>query len=166
MMRAFRMSSRSGGYADLCDEIRGLGYSKIVFTNGCFDIIHVGHINTLNFAKSVAGRHGAVVVGINSDESVTRLKGDARPITCEEERATVLMSLRSVDHVVSFDEDTPYELILKLMPDVIVKGGDYERCDVVGCDVANVMIAPYCAGTSTTELIERIRNGWKVPSRR
>lgn len=122
----------------------------IVFTNGCFDIIHRGHVELLRFAKQ-QGTH--LIVGLNSDRSVRRLKGPTRPIIHESDRKAVLMAIRWVDEVMIFDEDTPYELIKKTKPDIIVKGGDYQADSVVGNDLAKVVIYPYLRGHSTTEII-------------
>lgn len=127
---------------------------KFVFTNGCFDILHRGHVELLQYCKSI----GYVVVGLNSDESIHRLKGPSRPINNQNDRRDVLLSLRCVDAVIIFDEDTPYQLIQRLSPDVIVKGGDYRPEDVVGRDMAPVRIFNSVPGYSTTSLIERASN--------
>ncbi len=131
---------------------------KVVFTNGCFDILHVGHVVYLNEAKSLGD---ILVVGLNSDSSVRRLKGDDRPVNCQRDRATVLSALESVDYVVIFDEDTPYELIDALKPDVLVKGGDWETDQIVGADIVMknggiVKSLRFIQGKSTTDIIERI----------
>ncbi|MHB1661628.1 MAG: D-glycero-beta-D-manno-heptose 1-phosphate adenylyltransferase, partial [bacterium] len=105
---------------------------KIVFTNGCFDIIHAGHVGYLNKAKALGD---ILVVGINSDKSVKRLKGESRPVINEKDRAYILANLKPVDYVVIFDEDTPYILIKEIIPDILVKGGDYEGKNVVGRDI-------------------------------
>ena len=127
---------------------------KTIFTNGCFDILHRGHIELLRFCKSL----GTVVVGLNSDDSVRRLKGDFRPINSQEDRKLLLESLVFVDRVILFDEDTPYNLITFLLPDVIVKGGDYNKEDVVGSDICEVKIFGSIHGYSTTKSIEDISN--------
>lgn len=124
----------------------------IVFTNGCFDIIHVGHIELLKFAKSKGRR---LVVGINSDESIHRLKGPNRPKLNQQERKEFIESLNIADEVIIFDEDTPYKLIKELEPDVIVKGGDYNSEEVVGRDIAQVIIFPYRENYSTTNILKR-----------
>lgn len=132
---------------------------KIVFTNGCFDILHHGHLDLL--AK--AADHGNVlVVGVNTDNSVRRLKGHTRPVTNENDRAFQLASLLCTDAVCLFDEDTPDELIRAIKPDVLVKGGDYTIDKIVGADFVqsyggNVEIIPFVEGYSTTGLIEKIR---------
>jgi rfaE bifunctional protein nucleotidyltransferase chain/domain len=131
----------------------------LVFTNGCFDILHRGHVEYLEYARSLGD---ALVVGLNSDESVRRLKGSSRPLNPQEDRAIVLAGLRAVDAVTIFDEDTPLELIRELLPDRLVKGGDYRADTVVGAtEVAEaggrVVIAPLVPGRSTSELIARSR---------
>ncbi|MFK2823421.1 D-glycero-beta-D-manno-heptose-7-phosphate kinase [Arcobacter sp. YIC-80] len=128
---------------------------KIVFTNGCFDILHVGHIKYLEVAKSFGD---VLILGLNTDNSVKRLKGESRPINCQEDRAYTLAALKSVDYVVFFDEDTPYELIKALNPDILVKGGDYKGKEVVGQDlVKELKLVDFVAGRSTTSTIQRIK---------
>ena len=135
---------------------------KLVFTNGCFDLLHYGHVKFLEEAKKLGD---VLVVGINSDTSVRRLKGKGRSIVKAKDRAKILMGLRCVDAVVIFVEDTPLELIKELKPDVLVKGGDWKKKDVVGKEyVKEVVIIPYLKGYSTTNLIKRIMKGgelWK-----
>ncbi len=127
---------------------------SIVFTNGCFDLIHRGHLTYLDEAAEL-GDH--LIVGVNSDASIRRLKGSLRPVVAEEDRAYHLAALRAVDAVVVFDEDTPYELIRELRPDVLVKGGDYSPDDVIGKEFAGrVQIIPFVDGYSTTKLIATI----------
>lgn len=128
-----------------------------VFTNGCFDLLHDGHIHLLSKCRQLAGRNGVVVVGVNSDESVGRLKGPTRPIRTQVERARMLISMRYVDYVVVFEEDTPLDLINALDPDVIVKGGDYKNQEVVGADGRILHLVEFSEGQSTTSLIERIK---------
>lgn len=123
-----------------------------VFTNGCFDILHVGHVRLLEYCRSIGDR---VIVGVNSDDSVRRLKGLDRPVNTQDDRRELLMSLRSVDEVIIFEEDTPYELIRSLLPDIIVKGGDYTPDQVIGSDIAEVRIFSFVDGKSTTATIER-----------
>tara|TARA_B100001287_G_scaffold185192_1_gene156222 strand:- start:153 stop:1280 length:1128 start_codon:yes stop_codon:yes gene_type:complete len=132
-----------------------LNLETLVFTNGCFDILHRGHIELLKESRMLGGR---LVVGLNSDESVRRLKGKGRPINNQTDRKFLLESLEFVDEVIIFDEDTPYELIKKMRPDIITKGGDYESWSVVGGDLAKVIIIPTVEGFSTTGMIERISN--------
>lgn len=127
---------------------------KVVFTNGCFDILHKGHVSYLNIAKSFGD---VLILGLNSDASVKRLKGNSRPINCEEDRAYILSALECVDYVVIFDEDTPYELISKVQPDVLVKGADYEGKQVVGSDIAKeTKLVEFVNGKSTTNTINKI----------
>jgi rfaE bifunctional protein nucleotidyltransferase chain/domain len=133
---------------------------KIVFTNGCFDILHAGHIESLSLASAFGD---ILIVGLNSDDSVKRLKGDHRPIQNENNRATLLASLYMVDAVVLFEEDTPLELIKTILPDVLVKGGDYTPESVVGAQevVANggsVEIIPLVPGLSTTNLESKLKS--------
>ena len=123
-----------------------------VFTNGCFDILHKGHIELLAYCKSL----GHVTVGLNSDDSVKRLKGLSRPMNTESDRKRILEAIRYVDEVVIFNEDTPYELLLRLKPDVIVKGGDYRAQHVIGSDLCEVRIFETVKGYSTTNIIKRI----------
>jgi D-beta-D-heptose 7-phosphate kinase/D-beta-D-heptose 1-phosphate adenosyltransferase len=128
---------------------------RTVFTNGCFDIVHVGHIRYLREAKALGD---ILVIGLNSDASVGRLK-QGRPVNPEDQRAEVLASLAMVDYVTIFNEDTPYELIKSLMPEVLVKGGDWKKQDIVGADlVAEVHSLPFTAGISTTNIIKRIQS--------
>lgn len=126
---------------------------KVVFTNGCFDILHKGHVELLKFCKSLGC---LVIVGVNSDKSVKRLKGDTRPVNSETDRVEILKAIKYVDHVHIFEEDTPYDLIKKIQPDIIVKGGDYNKEDVVGADLCEVVIFNYLDGYSTTKTIKNI----------
>ncbi len=131
----------------------------IVFTNGCFDIIHLGHIYYLSEAKKLGDY---LIIGLNTDSSVKKLKGAERPINSEQDRAMVLDALKSVDFVVLFDEDTPLELIREISPNILVKGGDYKADEIVGADFmkqhnGKVMIIPYLQGKSTTKIIEKIK---------
>lgn len=130
---------------------------KVVFTNGCFDILHRGHIELLSFARE---QGDALIVGLNSDDSVRRLKGSRRPVNKQMDRAIVLAALEFVDYVVVFDEDTPQELISSLLPDVLVKGGDYQPEEIVGREIVEqyggkVIVFPLVQGYSTTAIIER-----------
>lgn len=129
---------------------------KIVFTNGCFDILHLGHVKYLEEAKNFGD---ILIVGVNSDESVRRLKGSTRPINPEFDRAYILSSLDMVDYVVIFEEDTPYNLIKIVEPDILVKGGDYRGKKVVGSDIAKeVRLVDFVDGKSTTSIIERAKS--------
>lgn len=156
----------SDSYGEICDEIRQhgrtrygqAGYSRIVFTNGCFDVLHPGHLKLLDECRQLAGPKGAVVVGVNSDSSVRILKGPGRPVNSEHSRCLLLIHLKPVDHVVTFDEETPIKLIERLRPDVIVKGSDYKGKDVVGSKLAAVVLVPIEEGFSSTALIERMKN--------
>jgi len=124
---------------------------SIVFTNGCFDIIHRAHIELLQYCASIGEQ---VVVGLNSDDSVKRLKGASRPVNTEQDRKIVLEACKYVDKVVIFSEDTPYELIKAVKPCIIVKGGDYEKESVVGADLCEVRIFDYKDGYSTTRILQ------------
>ena len=131
---------------------------KVVFTNGCFDIIHKGHVTYLNEAKSL-GDH--LIVGINSDDSVKRLKGKDRPVNNEYDRAFVLDNLKSVDDVLIFNEDTPYDIIKEIIPDLLVKGGDWKEEDIVGSDIVKknggkVISLQFVNDYSTTNILEKI----------
>lgn len=151
-------------YEEASRDIRGYGikrhggdgYGRIVFTNGCFDIFHIGHLNLLSFCSRLAGPRGAVVVGLNDDESVRRLKGPERPVFDLDSRAQVLIANRYVTHVVPFSEDSPLELIKDLRPDIVVKSSQYQAKDVVGYDICPVVLAPHLSGTSSTDIITRI----------
>lgn len=132
---------------------------RVVFTNGVFDLLHPGHIDVLRAARE---QGDALIVGLNSDASVRRLKGPERPVRTEAERAYVLAALRCVDVVTVFDEDTPLELVRAVLPDVIVKGGDYTEDTVVGAPEVrarggDVVIVPLTPGQSTTSIIEKLR---------
>ncbi|MDR1614945.1 MAG: D-glycero-beta-D-manno-heptose-7-phosphate kinase [Campylobacteraceae bacterium] len=129
--------------------------AKTVFTNGCFDILHAGHVRYLQNAKNLGS---TLIVGLNSDKSVKKLKGDNRPVNSEADRAGILASLGFVDYVVIFEEDTPYCLIQKLKPDILAKGADYKGKEVVGSDLVDeVILIDFTAGKSTTDIIERIK---------
>jgi D-beta-D-heptose 7-phosphate kinase/D-beta-D-heptose 1-phosphate adenosyltransferase len=137
------------------DRLKSEG-KKIVFTNGCFDIIHAGHISYLRDAKKLGD---VLIIGLNSDSSVGRLK-PGRPVINEVQRAQVLSALEMVDFVTIFTEDTPYELIRFLQPDVLVKGGDWKKEDIVGSDIApETYSLPYVEGISTSEIIKKIVEG-------
>ena len=138
---------------------RAVGGS-VVFTNGCYDILHPGHVELLAQCRSL-GDH--VVLGLNSDASVRRLKGADRPVNDQLSRAVVLAGLSFVDAIIIFEEDTPLELITQIKPDVLVKGGDYQASEIVGADVVKknggeVRIIPLVKGFSTTAVIDRMRS--------
>jgi len=150
--------------AERCRERRARG-ERIVFTNGCFDLIHPGHVLYLAEAATLGD---LLVVGLNSDRSVRQLKGGGRPYLGELARAHILLSLRSVDLVSVFDEPTPLELIRAVLPDILAKGGDYRPDEVVGREVVeahggSVRIIPFHPGFSSTALIRRIRAGFEPP---
>ncbi|MEW6490841.1 MAG: D-glycero-beta-D-manno-heptose 1-phosphate adenylyltransferase [Thermodesulfobacteriota bacterium] len=131
---------------------------RVVFTNGCFDLLHPGHVTYLEAARDLGD---LLVVGLNSDESVRRLKGPARPILPQADRAAVLAGLRSVDYVVVFEEDTPLRLIEALLPHVLVKGGDWAVDRIVGREAVEaaggrVAALPFVEGRSTTGIVERV----------
>ena len=142
-------------------ELQSAGH-KVVFTNGCFDLLHPGHVRYLESARELGD---ALIVGVNTDASVARLgKGRGRPFTPEADRARVLAALACVDRVVLFGEDTPLALITRLAPDILVKGGDYRLDEIVGREVVlarggRVVALPFVPGYSTTSLIDRIRSG-------
>jgi D-beta-D-heptose 7-phosphate kinase/D-beta-D-heptose 1-phosphate adenosyltransferase len=132
---------------------------RIVFTNGCFDILHIGHARYLYAAKALGD---FLIVAVNSDSSVKGLKGPSRPVMPENERAEMIAALGCVDMAVIFDEDTPYEVIKKIVPHVLVKGGDWKEADIVGADIVkraggDVKSILFIEGSSTTNIINRIR---------
>jgi D-beta-D-heptose 7-phosphate kinase/D-beta-D-heptose 1-phosphate adenosyltransferase len=138
-------------------ELKSEG-KKVVFTNGCFDILHRGHVEYLAKAKELGD---VLIVGLNSDSSVKQIKGDGRPIVSQEDRAFILSNLAFVDYVVIFDEPTPYELISKIIPDVLVKGSDWAIEDVVGRDIVEanggrVVLVELTPNRSTTNIIKTI----------
>jgi len=132
---------------------------RIVFTNGCFDLLHPGHVHYLQAARDLGD---FLIVGLNDDDSIRRLKGASRPVNNIEHRACMLAALRSVDLVVPFAEDTPLNLITALLPDILVKGGDYQPDDIVGAkevraNGGEVIVIPFLEGHSSTGIIARIR---------
>ena len=133
---------------------------RIVFTNGCFDLLHLGHVDYLAKAKDLGER---LIIGVNTDSSVKRLKGEHRPLQDENSRLHILAALQSVDAVVLFDEDTPYELIKEIEPDILVKGADYKIENIVGYDIVvsrggSVQTIEFIEGYSTTLIEKRILN--------
>ena len=133
---------------------------EVVFTNGCFDILHLGHVDYLEKARQIGDK---LVLGLNSDDSVRRLKGEPRPVNGLNARARILASLQFVDLIVSFEEDTPLELISFLKPDILVKGKDYDISNIVGADVVienggKVETIDLVDGFSTTNIIEKIKD--------
>ncbi|MCE7935593.1 MAG: D-glycero-beta-D-manno-heptose 1-phosphate adenylyltransferase [Chlorobi bacterium CHB2] len=152
--------------AKTCQRLHADG-KRIVFTNGCFDILHRGHVSYLAEARALGD---LLVVGVNTDASVRRLKGEQRPIVAQDDRAEIVAALRVVGYVSLFDEDTPYELIQAVQPDVLVKGGDYDPEAtsgpryIVGSDIVrqrggNVAVINLVPGRSTTEIIRKV-GGW------
>jgi len=144
--------------AKTAERLRTEG-KKIVFTNGCFDILHAGHVTYLAAAADLGD---ILFLGLNSDDSVRRLKGPERPVNIEEDRAVVLSGLSSVDYVCVFEEDTPYELIKAIQPDFLVKGGDYTPETIVGTDITEarggeVVVIALVEGKSTTAIINKMK---------
>lgn len=150
-----------GEIARKVDSWRKRGES-IVFTNGCFDLLHLGHIEYLSQTADLGDR---LIVGVNSDSSVQQLgKGNLRPIKDEKTRASIIAALGFVSAVVIFSEDTPYDLITRVMPDVLVKGGDWKKADIIGSDLVEanggrVQTIAFLEGHSTTNYVEKIQNG-------
>lgn len=144
---------------NLLKILKTLKQNKIVFTNGCFDILHIGHLNYLNHARDLGG---LLIVGLNDDNSIKRLKGKERPINPLNNRALMLAGLECVDYVVSFSEDTPLNLIKAIQPDVLVKGGDYYNKEVVGSEYAKeVILIDFVEGYSTSNIIDSIQRSKK-----
>ncbi|HEY3249515.1 MAG TPA: D-glycero-beta-D-manno-heptose 1-phosphate adenylyltransferase [Ignavibacteria bacterium] len=151
------MFRNSSEIKDLINRIKS-GGNKIVFTNGVFDIIHRGHVEYLSQAKALGD---ILVVGLNSDSSVKAIKGDKRPIVTEENRAYVLANLKAVDYVVIFDEDNPYNVIKAIMPDILVKGSDWDGDKIIGSDIVKqnggeVKRIKFVENNSSTNIIEEI----------
>ncbi len=143
------------------ERLRAEG-KKVVFTNGCFDLLHAGHVSYLEFARS---QGDALILGLNSDGSIRRLKGEKRPVVAQEHRAVMMAALEMVDYVVVFDEDEPAALIGELLPDVLVKAEDWAHYvsgrEVVERHGGRVVLAPMVKGLSTTALIEHIRAAYR-----
>ena len=159
-----KLVSNRARLAELRDAHRRAG-RRVVFTNGCFDILHRGHITYLGRAKALGD---ILIVGVNSDEGIRRLKGPSRPINTLEDRIQVLAALSCVDHVIPFDEDTPCRLVEVVRPDIFVKGGDYTRDRLPEAELVEslggaVRILPFIADRSTTDIIERIRRTSQDP---
>ena len=145
--------------AVLAAEARKSGKS-VVFTNGCFDLLHRGHVHVLRQAKAAGD---LLIVGMNSDSSVKSIKGPARPILPESDRVELIAAMEMVDYIVLFDAADPYQVIAEIKPNVLAKGGDWSADQIVGADLVEreggrVAVIPYLKGFSTTEIIERIRN--------
>ena len=160
-MTHLNMSGKVVSIAELRRErerLRAAG-KRLVFTNGCFDILHVGHVRYLAQARALGD---ALVVAVNSDRSVRELKGAGRPVMSAEERAELLAALASVDYVTVFDDESPRRLIAEVLPDVLVKGGDYQLDEIHGREEVEaaggrVLSLPFIEGASTTSVIERVR---------
>jgi D-glycero-beta-D-manno-heptose 1-phosphate adenylyltransferase len=140
-------------------EARDCGKS-VVFTNGCFDLLHRGHVHLLREAKACGD---LLIAGVNSDKSVKQIKGPRRPVLPQSDRSELLAAMEMVDYVVLFDEPDPYELVSAIRPDVLVKGGDWSSEKIIGAGLVKesggrVVVIPYIKGFSTTEIIERIKN--------
>lgn len=136
------------------EDLKNRDY-KLVFTNGCFDILHAGHLESLRFAKSKGDK---LVVGVNSDASVSRLKGPKRPVVPLNERMEMLAALETVDYVISFDEDSPHELVKQIAPDVLIKGADWAHRPIAGSEfVKEVCFVPLVEDRLTTNIIEKIK---------
>lgn len=147
-------------YIEVVERLKKEG-KKIVFTNGCFDIVHAGHVDYLEKAKSLGD---FLIVGLNSDSSVRKLKGKDRPINPQEYRKRVLEGLKAVDMVIIFEEDTPYRLIKEIKPDILVKGGDWKVENIVGADFVmsyggKVYTIDFVYDISTTKIIQKVKDG-------
>jgi D-beta-D-heptose 7-phosphate kinase/D-beta-D-heptose 1-phosphate adenosyltransferase len=158
---ASRVLTDAGAVAAFARRLRDRGRRVVVFTNGVFDLFHLGHLRLLEAARALGD---ALVVGVNSDESAARLKGRSRPVTPQFARAAIVAGCRAVDLVAVFDEDTPLELLRAVRPDVLVKGGEYRPQQVVGRALVEgrggrVVTVPHVEGVSTTDLVRRIRSG-------
>lgn len=156
---------RRSEFLDKINNERLSGF-RIIFTNGCFDILHRGHVEYLQWCKTETKmfvyKDEILVVGLNSDSSVRAIKGEGRPVNCEKDRAAVLAALASVDYVALFDEETPIELIKQIRPDVLIKGEDWKDKVVVGADFVEsyggkVMFAPLVAGQSSSRIISLLK---------
>ena len=143
---------------NIVNELKAQG-KKIVFTNGCFDIIHPGHVSYLQESKRLGD---VLIVALNTDDSVRKLKGENRPVNNQDDRAIVMDELKSVDYVTHFAEDTPFNIINKIVPDILTKGGDYIAEEIVGYDTVtknggNVAIINFVEGKSTTSIINKMK---------
>lgn len=144
----------------LVERLKSRGDQRVVFTNGCFDLVHRGHVDYLSRARDLGD---LLILGLNSDSSVRRLKGPSRPIVDEKSRALLLAAFQFIDYVVLFEEDTPYELIKAAQPDILVKGGDYRPEDIVGYDIVKqrggqVVTIDFVPGFSTTNIVEKLQH--------
>jgi D-beta-D-heptose 7-phosphate kinase/D-beta-D-heptose 1-phosphate adenosyltransferase len=155
-MKALKSLDRALTRKEMKSEIARLqkARKKVVFTNGCFDLLHLGHVSLFKKAKSMGD---VLIVAINSDKSLGRLKGPKRPLVSQKDRAKLLISLKPVDYVVVFNEHTPKEILSELRPDILVKGGDYKLSEIVGIEyVKKVYRVPFVKGKATTNLINLI----------
>ncbi|HET9136081.1 MAG TPA: D-glycero-beta-D-manno-heptose 1-phosphate adenylyltransferase [Candidatus Kapabacteria bacterium] len=155
----FRNEAEQEALRAWCKNLKG-NQKQLVFTNGVFDLLHRGHVHYLLEARNLGD---ALIIGVNADASVKRLKGDSRPIQNEEDRAYILSCLKACDAAVIFDEDTPLELVTAIIPDVLVKGGDYEITNIVGRDVVEsnggvVKTIPIVEGRSTTNIVQKMKS--------
>lgn len=144
----------------LVERLKSRGDQRVVFTNGCFDLVHRGHVDYLSRARDLGD---LLILGLNSDSSVRRLKGPSRPIVDEKSRALLLAAFQFIDYVVLFEEDTPYELIKAAQPDILVKGGDYKPEEIVGYDIVKqrggeVVTIDFVPGFSTTNIVEKLQH--------
>lgn len=144
----------------LVERLKSRGDQRVVFTNGCFDLVHRGHVDYLSRARDLGD---LLILGLNSDASVRRLKGPSRPIVDEKSRALLLAAFQFIDYVVLFEEDTPYELIKAAQPDILVKGGDYKPEEIVGYDIVKqrggqVVTIDFVPGFSTTNIVEKLQH--------
>lgn len=144
----------------LVECLKSRGDQRVVFTNGCFDLVHRGHVDYLSRARDLGD---LLILGLNSDSSVRRLKGPSRPIVDEKSRALLLAAFQFIDYVVLFEEDTPYELIKAAQPDILVKGGDYKPEEIVGYDIVKqrggqVVTIDFVPGFSTTNIVEKLQH--------
>ncbi len=158
-MNSTKISINATELSQIIKEYKALG-RKVVMTNGCFDLLHRGHVEYLEKSKSLGD---ILVVAVNSDASVKRLKGESRPINKAEDRAAVLAGLSSVDHIIIFEEDTPLNLVKKLLPDILAKGGDYKLEEIIGAkEVKNnggeVTIIDFLEGFSASSIIHKIND--------
>lgn len=144
----------------LVERLKSRGDQRVVFTNGCFDLVHRGHVDYLSRARDLGD---LLILGLNSDSSVRRLKGPSRPIVDEKSRALLLAAFQFIDYVVLFEEDTPYALIKAAQPDILVKGGDYKPEEIVGYDIVKqrggqVVTIDFVPGFSTTNIVEKLQH--------
>lgn len=160
MKQIEQIQSKIVSKEQLVERLKSRGDQRVVFTNGCFDLVHRGHVDYLSRARDLGD---LLILGLNSDASVRRLKGPSRPIVDEKSRALLLAAFQFIDYVVLFEEDTPYELIKAAQPDILVKGGDYKPEDIVGYDIVKqrggqVVTIDFVPGFSTTNIVEKLQH--------